>query len=211
MFDDYKHYGGNQPTENMKSKQVDDYTSSVKTLKDEFKKQKVEAVKTSLESEFGEHVQNIHFDVVTDGRDQKKKVLTVKEGFELTSFVRKAGKKYLVNLAGLMGSQLQIKKDERDRTHDIDVRYPKTSTWTISFKIPEGYTAEGLTDISKSVDNETGSFSLTAKEDNGFVVMNISKVYKQKNISKDKWQDMLSFIDAAYNSSYKYILLTPKQ
>lgn len=211
MFDDYKHYGGNSPTDNMKSKQFDDYTSSVKTFKDEFTKQKIEAVKKDLQSEFDQTVRNVHFDVLNDGRDQKKTTLTVKEGFELTSFVRKAGKKYLVNLAGLMGSQLQIKKEERVRTHDIDVRYPKTLTWTISFKIPEGYTAEGLADISKFADNEAGSFSLTAKEENGFVVMNISKVYKQKNIPKDKWQEMLAFIDAAYNSSYKYILLTPKQ
>lgn len=211
MFDDYKHYGGNPPTDNMKSKQVEEYTNSVRTLKDEFKKQKIEAVKKSLESEFNQPVKNAYFDVVTDGRDQKKNTLTVKEGFELGNFVRKAGKKYLVNLAGLMGSQLQIKKEERNRENDIDVRYPKTSTWNISFKVPEGYTAEGLTDINKSVDNETGSFSLNAKEENGFVVISISKIYKQKNIAKDKWQDMLSFIDAAYNSSYKYILLTPKQ
>jgi len=40
--------------------------------------------------------------------------------------------------------------------------------------------------------------------------MKITKVYKKANIAKDKWKDMLAFIDAAYNTSYKYILLKPK-
>ena len=97
-----------------------------------------------------------------------------------------------------------------NRTHDIDLRFPRTYTWSVNFKIPEGYTVSGLSDISRSVDNEAGSFSLVAKEENGFVVINISKVYKNKSIPKDKWQDVLSFMSSAYNSSFKYILLTPK-
>jgi hypothetical protein len=211
MFDDYKSYGGNAPTDDMKSKQAEDYMSSVRTIKEDFKKQKVEAVKQSLQAEFQQPVNNIHFEVVTDGRTKKKAVLAIKEGFELTDFVRKAGKKYLVNVTGLMGSQLQIKADERERKNDIDVRFPKSFTWGISLKIPDGYKVEGLNEINRSVDNETGSFIVTAKEENGFVVVNMSKMYKQKNISKDKWKEMLAFIDAAYDSTFKYILLTPKQ
>jgi hypothetical protein len=211
MFDDYRNYGGFSPTDNMKSKEVENYNNSVRALKDEFKKQKPEYVKQSLQSEFGQTVKNIHFDVMSDGRSQKHNMLVVKEGFELTDFVRKAGKKYMINLPGLVGSQLQIRKEERDRTRDIDVRYPRTLTWSISFKIPEGYTVQGLNEIGNSVENETGSFSLVAKEDNGFVIIDITKAYKQKHIGKEKWENMLTFIDAAYNSTFKYILLTPKQ
>jgi hypothetical protein len=211
MFDDYKNYGGNAPTDNMKSREAEEFNNSVRMLKDEFKKQKPEFVKQSLESEFNQPVNNVHFEVINDGRSQKKSTLVTKEGFELTSFVRKAGKKYMVNLAGLVGTQLQIKKEEKNRKYDIDVRYPRQFTWAISFKIPEGYIVKGLSEINRSVDNETGSFSLTGKEENGFVLVNISKTYKQKNIPKDKWEDMLAFIDAAYNSSFKYILLIPKQ
>jgi hypothetical protein len=137
--------------------------------------------------------------------------LVFKEGFELTDLVRKAGKKYMVNLAGLIGSQLQIKKEERERKYDIDVRYPRAFNWTINFKIPDGYIAEGLTELNKTLENETGGFSITAEEENDAVIINISKVYKAKIISKTKWNDMLAFIDAAYNSTFRYILLKPKQ
>ena len=154
---------------------------------------------------------NVHFNLISDGRTQKNSTLTFKEGFELTDFVRKVGKKYMINLPGLVGSQLQIKKDEKERTHDIDVRYPRSFNWNINFKIPEGYTVEGLTELNKKVDNEAGSFSFVAKEADGTIVINISKVYKARIIPKAKWNEMMAFIDAAYNSTFKYILLKPKQ
>ncbi|OQP49029.1 hypothetical protein A4H97_29560 [Niastella yeongjuensis] len=210
MLDDYKNYGGADPTEKMKSKQVDEYNNSVRSLKEEYNTQKPEYVKESLEREFNQPVSNVRFTVVNDGRTQKKNILTCKEEFELTDFTRKAGKKYLVNLSGLTGSQLQIKKEERVRKYDIDVRSPKTYTWNIQFKIPAGYTAEGLTELNKKVDNEAGSFICNAKEENGTVNINIIKCYKAKNIPAAKWNDMLAFIDAGYNSTFKYILLKAK-
>jgi len=124
--------------------------------------------------------------------------------------IRKAGKKYLVNLTGLVGPQLQIKKEERDRKLDINVGYARSLSWVINFKIPDGYTVDGIAELNTTVENETGKFSSEAKEENGIVVLKISKVYKQANISKTKWKDMLTFIDAAYNNSFKYILLKPK-
>jgi hypothetical protein len=65
--------------------------------------------------------------------------------------------------------------------------------------------------MNQTVDNESGSFTLAAKEENGSVILNITKVYKQKLIPKEKWNDLLTVLDAAYNGSFKYILLTPKK
>ncbi|HEX6432568.1 MAG TPA: hypothetical protein VF008_32965, partial [Niastella sp.] len=211
MFDDYKSYGGADPTEKLKPKQVEEYNNSVRTVKEEYKTQKPEYVKESLQGEFKQPVTNARFTLLSDGRTPKKNTLTFREEFELPDMVRKAGKKYLVNLAGLTGSQLQIKKEERSRKNDIDVRSPKTYTWNIQFKIPAGYTAEGLTELNKRSENETGSFTCTAKEENGSVMINVVKCYKVKNAPAAKWDEMLAFIDAAYNSTFKYILLKPKQ
>ena len=109
-----------------------------------------------------------------------------------------------------MGPQLQIKKEERDRKLDINVGYARSLSWVINFKIPDGYTVDGIAELNSTVENETGKFSSEAKVENGVVVLKISKVYKQASISKTKWKDMLTFIDAAYNNSFKYILLKPK-
>lgn len=210
MLQDYVNYGGSDPTEKMRSREAEEYTKSAKTLQDEFKKQKPDFVKESLQSEFQQPIKNTRFSLISDGRTLKKSTLSFKEEFEMPDVNRRAGKKYLVNLTGLMGPQLQIRKEERNRKYDIDVRYPKTLNWYIQFKIPAGYKVEGLTELNQSVDNETGSFTLSAKEEGGLVIISVQKVYKQKNVPSAKWNDMLAFIDAAYNSTFKYILLTPQ-
>jgi hypothetical protein len=210
MLDDYKYYGGESPASRMKPREEEEYDKSIKAIKEEFKKAKPDFVKEELEKEFHQKIKFTDFKINSDGRSDKKKDLVVVEEFELPGQVRKAGKKYLVNLTGLIGPQLQVKKDERERKFDINVGYARTINWTISMKIPDGYTASGINELNTVVENETGKFSCEAKEENGQVVVKMTKLYKQANIEKDKWKNMLAFIDAAYNASYKYILLKPK-
>ena len=210
MIDDYKYYGGVSPTEKMKEAQEDEYNKSVKALKDEFKEAKVDLVKSELQGEYKQKITYKNFLISSDGRSLKTKNLAFTEDFELAGMVRKAGKKYLVNVLGLVGSQLQIKKEERTRKYDINVGYARTLNWTINLKIPDGYTAEGVKELKTSIDNETGTFTCDAEEQNGTVVVKIKKIYKKANNTKDKWPLMLAFIDGAYNNSFKYILLKPK-
>ena len=210
MIDDYKNYGGSSPTEKMKPREQDEYEKSVKAIKEEYKKLKPDYVKDGLESEFQQKIKFTDFKIISDGRTDKKKDLVYTEQFELPGQIRRAGKKYLINLTSLLGPQLQIKKDERERKYDINVGYARTINWIINLKIPDGYTAAGITELNTNVENETGKFSCEAKEEGGNIVLKISKIYKQANVAKDKWKDMLAFIDAAYNTSYKYILLKPK-
>ena len=210
MVDDYKYYGGASPTDKMRFTEEDEYNKSVKALKEEFKVAKEELVKKELQGEYQQKVVYKNYSIPSDGRSLKAKNLVFSEDFELAGMVRKAGKKYLVNVAGLVGSQLQIKKDERLRNHDINVGYARTLNWIIKFKIPEGYLVEGVNELKLNVDNETGTFTCDAEEQNGSVILKIKKVYKKSNNTKDKWPSMLAFIDAAYDNSFKYLLLKPK-
>lgn len=211
MLDDYKLFGGQNPMDNMRTtKKQEEYERSVKALKEEYKKAKPDFVKNELESEYRQSVTYKNFKITSDGRSFKKPELVYTEEFELSGFIRKAGKKYLINLTGLVGPQLQIKNEERDRKLDISVGYGRTLNWNIRFPIPDGYTVEGLAELNTEVENETGRFSTSAREENGVVIIDIQKIYKQANFSKSHWNEMLAFIDAAYNNSFKYILLKPK-
>ena len=210
MLDDYKYYGGNSPTDKMKEAQEEEYNKSVKAMKDEFKEAKVELVKQDLQREFQQKVKYKSFVISSDGRSLKSNKLVFAEDFELPQMVRKAGKKYLVNLAGLVGSQLQIKKEERVRMYDINVGNARTLNWVINFKVPAGYMVEGVKELNSTVDNDAGTYTCAAEEQNGSVILKIKKVYKKANSSKDKWPSMLAFIDAAYNNSFKYLLLKLK-
>ncbi len=209
LLEDYKIYGGISPRDKFTGPSSG-YYNSVRLLEEQYAEAKPEFVKSELQGEYGQKVTYKSFAVETDGRSLKEKELVYKEGYELGGMIRKAGKKYLVNVPGLVGSQLQVKKEERTRKHDINVTYARTLSWVINFKIPAGYVADGLKELAMNVDNEAGSFSAAAEQKEDTVVITITKVYKKANIEKEKWQDMLAFVDAAYNSSYKYILLKPK-
>jgi hypothetical protein len=180
-------------------------------LKDEFKKAKPDFVKEELQREYHQNIVYRDFKISSDGRSLKKTDLVYTEDFEMQGYIRKAGKKYLVNITGLVGPQLQIKKQERERKLDISVGHARALEWLINFKIPTGYTVEGIKELNTVVDNEVGKFSCEAKEENGMVYLRITKIYKKADFAREKWADMLAFVDAAYNSSFKYILLKPQK
>jgi hypothetical protein len=210
IFDDFKVYSGASPLDKMGSRQIDEYYKSVAAIKEEFKTAKPEQVQNELDKDFRNKVTYKNFRVVTDGRALNRKQLSEVTEFEIEDVTKRAGKKLLVNLTGLVGSQLQIDKDERNRTKDIQVGYARTLTWKISMPVPAGYAVKGLKEMNKTVDNEAGKFVCEAKEENGNVIIFITKVYKKKDMPRENWDDMLAFVDAAYNTTFKYILLQPK-
>lgn len=210
MLEDYKNYEGTSPTDKMKDKEIEEYYKSIKTLKDEFAEAKPEFVKQELQNDFGQKVIYKDFKLQNDGRNFKKPELSFVENFELPGMIKKAGKKYLINLIGLVGSQLQIKAKERDRKFDINMDYPRTLSWNISFQLPAGYVVDGLKEIKQTIENGAGKYTCEATESNGVVEIKIKKTYKQYKLPKDKWKEVLAFVDAAYNNSFKYILLKPK-
>jgi hypothetical protein len=209
MLNDFRNYEGDDPTDKMKSRELENYENAVKALKDEYKEAKPEYVKKEIQNDLGKKVVFKNFTLDSDGRTAKKQDLTFTEEFEVQSMTRKAGKKILVNLAGLVGSQLQFKKEERERKNDIDVDYARAIEWVINFKVPAGYTVEGLVEHNKKIDNEIGLFECGATETNGTVTISIKKIYKKATFSKTKWSEMLQFIDAAFNNSFRNILLIP--
>ena len=209
ILDDYKNYGGENPTNKMTPKEEAKYNDDVKTFKKNSKEAKDEYVKKDLEKDYGKKVVLKDFIINSDGRSLKNKELNYTEIFELQNMVRKAGKKLLINIPGLVGSQLQFKKEERNRKNDIDVDYARGIHWVINFKIPNGYTLEGINELNNKVENEIGTYSCKATQANGKATIEITKQYKKATFSKAKWNDMLSFIDAAYNTSFKNVLLKP--
>jgi hypothetical protein len=209
MFSDTRTYNGPDDFENVPDKYSSQIYQQKKAITDEFKERKPVYMKEQAEKDLEASVRYTNFEIKDEGRSFKKPELMFKETFQVGEKIRRAGKKLLINLPGLMGGQLQVKKEERTRSFDIDVRYPRKLRWQINLTIPDGYTAEGLEGLTTNIDNETGSFTSTATLNGNVVTLDIQKIYKQKNISKEKWPLMLEFVDAAYNFSHRLILLKP--
>jgi hypothetical protein len=212
VFIDYQNYDGVDPEEKMRKFEKEEYQKILNRVKEENADRKKKQVKNALQDEYDHKVDLKKFSIGNAARTLNNNELKFSEEFELQNMTRKAGKKLLINITSLIGGQLHITDEERNnRNHDIDVSYGRTLQWAIEFTVPAGYTVEGVTELNTTIDNEVGQFTSIAVEKDGKVVINISKTYKKDIYPKAKWNDMLAFADMAYNYSYKYLVLKPKQ
>lgn len=204
---DHLAYYGDSDYDQLPEKNQDEIQRLLFARKEEFKKRKPKYMKSRLQGDYENVVSYDNFNLITDGRTFNKQELKYTETFTLGDLTKKAGKNYLISVPALMGGQVQVKPEDRQRKYDADVRYPRTLTWDINFTVPAGYTVKGLTDLNQNVENEVGTFTTTAAVEGNILKMNIKKIYKQAVVSKDKFDKMLEFIDAAYNFSQRRILL----
>jgi Domain of Unknown Function with PDB structure (DUF3857) len=204
---DHLAYFGDNDLDQLPEKKRDEYDRLIFARKEEYKKRKPEYMKRRLQNDYSNIVSYDNFTLVTDGRTFNKQELKYSEKFVLGDLTKKAGKNYLVSVPQLMGGQIQVKPEDRQRKYDADLRYPHTLIWNINYTIPAGFTVKGLTGLNQKVENEIGSFITTATIEGTVLKLNIKKIYKQTNIKKDNFGKMLEFVDAAYNFSQRRILL----
>ena len=204
---DYLAYFGENDLDELPEKKREEYDRLIFAKKEEFKKRKPQFMKGQLQNEYSNVVSYDNFNLITDGRTFNKQELKYTEKFVLGDFTRKAGKNYLVNVPLLMGGQIQVKPEDRQRKYDVDVRYPHTLVWDINYTVPTGFTVKGIASLNQNVENEVGSFITKATIEGTVLKLNIKKIYKQTKIKKEDFGKMLEFIDAAYNFSQRKILL----
>lgn len=141
------------------------------------------------------------------GTKPNEPVLSDKTDFTLTEMTKKVGPNYVIEIGKIIGSQTEIKGDEKKRIHNIWVDFPKELHNNIVFKIPPGYTAEGLENFNFNIDNEAGKFISTAKQEGNAVVIKTTKIYKSSFLPKSQWPNMVAMLDAAYNFTQKQLIL----
>jgi len=132
------------------------------------------------------------------------------EHFTVTDFATKAGNKIFIPILPLLGEQVFIEDDKRERTTAIEQNNKRTLDNTFKVKIPEGYKAIGLSNFNISAETEVGSFTSTAKVEGDLLIISTKKVYKSLISTKESWKQYLVFLDAAYDLSQKKIVLSKK-
>lgn len=208
MESDFRNYDGAGMFETLTANQTDKAMSDFAQAKKEWKEDKPKMMKEEAEDEYSASVEKYNdFKIVDDGRSYKRRALKYTESFVLNGLTATAGDDILISLPGLIGNQPKIKKEERARTLSIDVRFPKTLLYTITFTIPDGYTVKGLSNITRKVDNECGSFTTTAKVDGNILQIDVRKLYKLRNMSASQWPEFCAIQDAGYAFSQAKIVL----
>lgn len=126
---------------------------------------------------------------------------------QVNDLVKKVGPNYVIKVGNMLGGQITLDEEDMDRTVDIYMNYPRTYSYEIVIKIPEGYEALGLDDFIVNVDNAAGSLVTTAEQNDGKVILTFKKSYNNNFEPKENWGMMKDFLIPASTYPAKEILL----
>ncbi len=147
------------------------------------------------------------FELIETGRDKTKPVLKFRETFTVENIINKAGNNYIFSAGALIGSQLELEEEDFERDIDAYIDYAKSYTYNINVKIPEGYTIEGLEELNFNIDNASGAFIAKATFENNILNISSRKIFKKNQVSAANWQQMVDFLEAAYEFTQKKVIL----
>lgn len=199
----------------------------IETLEDGKKSRKyVEEVKNAFaearkkqKDAFAEEAKEWLEQEVTDLKDHKIESLGVRHtapdlvyssSFNLAGMVKKAGNNMIVEIGKIQGEPLTIKTEQRKRDLDIYMSYPRSIEYHIEFKIPDGYTAEGIETLNKKVVNSTGFFTAEATVNGQNINIKVKKHYLNAYEPSSNWGKMIEFIDASSEWTNAKFLLKKK-
>lgn len=188
------------------------WLESYKTTLEEDAKALKENVKASLRSNHYdiEPLDIAEYEIKYLGITPKNPNFEMYTKYTLDGFVKKAGANYILEAGKLIGSQIELKGEERKRSFDLYMPSARSYDNIVEVEIPEGYTVENIEALNKSVDNVTGSFKSTVVFENGILKIITKKVYKNIFEPKDNWPLLLEMLDCTNDFSAQTVVLKKK-
>lgn len=207
--EDYKKFGTESVLERVRSdKKQARYKSEYEAMVNKLKTQQKESLQKSIGSEYGIKVDKYEYDLKNTGRFGKNEPLLLDEKLALeNNFVKRAGNNVIVEVGKLIGEQVEIDAEDKVRTVDIYQSYPRSFENEVILEIPEGYTVSGSEKLNKKVENATGGFVSSAKVEGNKLIVKTQKYYKNYFEPQKNWQQMIDFLDAAYQFTQEKVLL----
>lgn len=147
--------------------------------------------------------------VLTVGTTDEKPALSYEAGFVLEGFVKRAGNDLTLSIGRLLGSQLKIEGQERERTADIVREMPLCDKWDITVTLPEGFTVDAseLERLRTNVENAVGRFSAILSLENGKLHLMAEKTILHKCEPVSNWPLLLELYDQLYDYSSHHIIV----
>lgn len=205
---DLRNFGGVGLWEGMTNSEQDKMSEEWEFQKKKWKDDKPQSMKTQAESSYGRPIiQYSSFKINQDGRNHKKPSLKYSETFEIGEMISTVGEDLVIDLPLLIEQQKQVKRDERVRIHSIDAGYARTNSWKINCVIPAGYQFVETANLKQEVKNTAGSFSTSYLLNGNILTIQVSKQYNQGKLPVQFWNQMTSFLDAAYFFSISKIVM----
>lgn len=209
---DYKAYDAVQMWQGLDDQKQLQAITNFNAQRKIWKEEKPKIMKELLKKDYGFNVASYNsFLVIQDGRVYKKPALKYNETFLLDQMISQDGDDIIVKLPALIGAQIKLNDQQKTGTTAVNIGYPCTYKWQLGFQIPKGYKAIDVTDLATYIDNDFATFAVTTNINAANTLMlDITRVYKTKEIPADSWSQMVEIMDAIYNFSQSKITLRKK-
>lgn len=152
----------------------------------------------------------ISYKIDRSGVRLKEPDFTYSTKFVMQDWIKKAGNNYLFEVGKVIGTQFQVKDDDRKRTIDIYAPFARAFEYQVNISIPDGFSVEGTEALNKKVENECGSFISTASIQGNLLTLNVKKEYSHNYEPAANWAKMLAYMDAAADFNNAKLLLKKK-
>jgi Domain of Unknown Function with PDB structure (DUF3857) len=205
LFEDYcnserKCFGVNKPIieELESSKKSKKFAEELKAAFAQARLKQKDAFLKEAKEEFNQDVKDLtDYKVENLGVRHNNPDFVYSSKFNMDGLVKKAGNNFIIEVGKLQGSPLKITNDQRKRTLDIYAPFARSINHDITLMIPEGYTAEGVSNLNKKVENECGAFTSEASSDGKSVTIKLRKTYAKNFEPAVNWNKLLAIIDAS--------------
>ena len=148
--------------------------------------------------------------VSKDGLKVDEPTVVFTEEYHLRDLLDATGDgNYVLKVGEFIDGQIEIKDiEDRERQGDIVYPYARTYEYEIEIKIPALMQVNGIEQLNREVVNETGSFKSSAKMQGSSLIVKVEKTYNDIYQPKDKWPEILKFIDEAVDFRSIKLVLT---
>lgn len=151
------------------------------------------------------------FELMSNGNWHKAKNLKFRYDFDVEEgLIKKAGPNYILQAGKLVGGQVEISEEEKERSENIHMPFARSFNYNIEINIPEGYSVEGIDKFNKKVENATGGLVSSGKVVGNTVELKFYKYYKNNYEKVKDWPEMIKFLDAGYQFTQEKLLLRKK-
>jgi len=184
----------------------------VEESKQDYLSKKDEKIKETLKTMFADDydfdVDEVSdFQIIEPGRTEENPEFAFECSLKTSGAVKKAGPNYLLDIGKLIEKQVEIQEEEKEREFNIYMPYARSFSHSIEIAIPEGYEVQGIERLSVNVENATGKFSSQASIDGNTFILKVNKSYYSNYERREKWPEMIEFLEAARDFNDKQVLL----
>lgn len=130
--------------------------------------------------------------------------------FRVNGLLKKAGSNYLLEVGKLTGNPKKVEAAQRIRTTDVYLPYAVSEKIEMNIRVPEGYAAEGLDVLNKSIKSNVGTFAASASLDGSIVTITVESAFSSSYYAYSDWPNVLAILDAMSDWTNSKILLRKK-